>query len=167
MATAKVFCRFRPRAATDGLWAVPFDLDRLEVTGPALPVLEGLQVTGSGRGQFALGGDGSLVYVAGAGAAGAPRTLVCVDRQGREEPLLAAPQLYATPDVSPDGGRGAVIAASENWSIWIYNVARDTLTRLDSRVRVSRVRSQIQMSLSWSRAPRATLVPSGEMRGNV
>ena len=113
---------------TDGLWAVPFDLDRLEVTGPALPVLQGLQVTGSGRGQFALGGDGSLVYVPGAGVAvGAQRSLVWVDREGGEEPLATPVLPYRTPSISPDGTRVAFdVQDPDGADIWIHDLRRGT-----------------------------------------
>ena len=53
----------------DSLWAVPFDSDRLEVTGTPTPVLEGVQVDDRpgtiGLANFALAGDGTLVYGAG------------------------------------------------------------------------------------------------------
>lgn len=48
----------------DSIWAVPFDRERLEVTGEAVPILEGAQVnSGSGLSDFALSRNGSLVYV--------------------------------------------------------------------------------------------------------
>ena len=47
----------------EGLWAAPFDLDTLEVTGAELPVLEGVLVSGVGKGEFALAGNGTLAYV--------------------------------------------------------------------------------------------------------
>ncbi len=50
----------------DTLWAVPFDIDRLEVTGDPLPILEGVQALVDGALNFSLGADGSLVYISGA-----------------------------------------------------------------------------------------------------
>ena len=46
--------------------AVPFDPQRLEVTGAAVPVVEGvLQSTFSGAAQYSISSTGSLVYVSG------------------------------------------------------------------------------------------------------
>ncbi len=49
-------------ARADSLWAVPFDADRLEMTGAPTPVLEEVRVSGNiGLANFALASDGSLV----------------------------------------------------------------------------------------------------------
>jgi hypothetical protein len=56
------------------LFAVPFDLDRLEVTGQPIPALEGMKAdAGAGDAQFAVSTTGTLVYVPGQStSAGAP-----------------------------------------------------------------------------------------------
>ncbi len=113
------------------LWAVPFDVDMLEVTGPITPVLEGVQINSGGLALFTLAGDGSLAYVPGGVRAGIMRTLVWVDRQGREEPVAAEPRPYDSPRISPDGRHVAVqISDPENFDVLIYDLARDTPTRL-------------------------------------
>ena len=89
------------------LQVVPFDLDRLEVTGAPVPVLEGVMTNELGAVEFSLSADGSLAYVAG-DFQGAVRTLVWVDRQGREEPVAAPPRAYTYPRLSPDGTRVAL-----------------------------------------------------------
>ena len=53
---------------TDGLWAVPFDAQRLEITGPEQLVLEGLRLSRTGFGEFAVAENGSLAYAPGAPA---------------------------------------------------------------------------------------------------
>ena len=45
------------------LWAVQFDEDRLAIVGNAVPVVEGIRVEGGGAVQYAIAGDGWLVYV--------------------------------------------------------------------------------------------------------
>ena len=91
-----------------GLMAVPFDSQRLAVTGAAVPVLEGvLQSASNGFAQFSLSATGSLVYVPGRVQA-AQRRLVWVSRNGEEKPLAAPARAYASPRVSPDGQRIAV-----------------------------------------------------------
>ena len=114
-------------ARAEGLLAVPFDLQRLEVTGPRVSVLEGVSMSPlSGAVQFSLSGDGSLAYAAG-GATVAERTLLWVDRKRAVQPLAAPPRPYMSPRVSPDGRWLAVGIIP---GTWVYDLARDTLTRL-------------------------------------
>ena len=73
-------------AAAGTLRAVPFDLARLETRGTPVPGRPDVVTTTSGGVDAVVAGDGTLVYVSGSVAA-APRTLVWVDRQGRETPI--------------------------------------------------------------------------------
>jgi Tol biopolymer transport system component len=83
-------------------------------------------------GEFAVAADGTLVYLdAPAGRAVGARTLVWVDRQGREEPLLAPPRAYAYPQLSPDGTRIAFDIRDQEQDLWIWDLQRGGgLTRL-------------------------------------
>ncbi len=65
----------------DSLWAAPFDLAQLAVTGPAVPLLGDIEVsTTTGATQFALARDGSLSYApAQRGPSGGRRLLVWVE----------------------------------------------------------------------------------------
>ena len=49
-------------ARANTLWAVPFDLEQLEIRGEPTPLVEGIHVSSPGFGQFAVGEDGTLVY---------------------------------------------------------------------------------------------------------
>ncbi len=118
------------------LLAVPFELERLEVTGGPVPIAEGvMRTTGTGANagaaNFGVSHDGTFIYVPGTAGGATPRTLVWVDRQGHEEPLGAEPQPYAVPRISPDGTR--VVAHVENpvnTHIVVYELSRKTLQRL-------------------------------------
>ena len=95
------------------LWAVPFDVDKLEVTGGPVPMAEGLRSISSstpsnGGLQFGVSDSGAMVYLAGGDLGNG--TLVWVDREGGEEPLAAEPRSYSHPRISPDGRRLAVDA---------------------------------------------------------
>jgi Tol biopolymer transport system component len=69
--------------------------------------------------------DGTLAYVVGRGTA-TLRTIVRVDRQGREDPLLGLPpNSYGTISVSPDGTRLAFDGGRQS-DIWTYAFARGT-----------------------------------------
>jgi hypothetical protein len=107
------------------LMAVPFDPRRLTITGAAVPVVEGvLQSTFTGAAQYGISAVGSLVYIPGVQVS---RRLVWVGRNGAEQPLTAAAHAYDSPRISP-GGRQ--IAVSMDGQIWLYDLSRDTLTRL-------------------------------------
>ncbi|MDA2924229.1 protein kinase [Acidobacteria bacterium AH-259-L09] len=119
------------RAGT--LLAVPVDLGRLEVTGSPVPIGEGIRQADAnvtGAAQFSFSRFGSLVYVPGIGGE-IERTLVWVDREGQVERLAAEPRFYSRPRLSPDGQRLAMtVFDSANSDVWIYELARETPTRL-------------------------------------
>lgn len=72
---------------------------------------------------------GTLVYVP-AGAR-SPRSLVWVDRNdGRERPIRAPLRAYAELRLSPDGTRVALAIRDQQNDIWIWHLARATLTPL-------------------------------------
>jgi len=101
------------------LVAAPFDVNRLEITGPAVPVVNGVAL-----GDFSVSRTGSLAYIAPGGDA--PRRLVWVNRNGAKTPLAAPAREYDFPQISPDGQRVAVEIDSQ---LWLYDLSRDTLTR--------------------------------------
>jgi Tol biopolymer transport system component len=111
------------------LRAVRFDLDRLEARGNPVAVVEGIITKAGGAASFAVSANGTLTYVAGA-AATARRTVVWVDRQGREEETNVPPRAYAYARLSPDGGRVALDIRDDQNDIWTWDLTRKTLTRL-------------------------------------
>ena len=89
------------------LFAAPFDLDRLEVTGPSVPVIENVTATASrGEAQFAFSSSGTLVYLASRSDSGLP--LLWFDRQGRTETLRSTPARFRAHRIAPDGQRIAL-----------------------------------------------------------
>ena len=118
-------------AARGGLFAVPFDPKRLETTGAAVPVLEGVNLdAGTGAGHYSLSRTGSVAYVPG-DPQGASNPLAWVTRQGVTQPLPAPPRPYQALHLSPNGKRLAVtIRGTGNSDVWVYEISRNTLTRL-------------------------------------
>jgi serine/threonine protein kinase len=120
-------------AVENDLFAIPFDLNKLEVVGGPIPMVEGV-LRASGAPQYAVSDSGTLVYIPGTAAATdikAGRALVWVDKNGKEDPLAAALNAYAYPKISPDGTKVAVtIAGQPNANIWIWDLVRKTMTRL-------------------------------------
>jgi serine/threonine-protein kinase len=129
----------QPRFASSGhliyaqggsLMAVPFDSQRLEVTGAAVPVVEAvLQSSTSGGAQYSISTTGALVYVPGA-AQTDQRNLVWVNRNGAEQPVAAPARAYLFPRVSPDGSQVSAAITGQDTQVWLYDFARETLTRV-------------------------------------
>lgn len=112
------------------LLAVPFDLDRLEVKGAPVRVLDGVAMSPiSGAAEYSLSRDGWLIYAPG-GMWGTNRVIVSVDRDGRSEPLIDTPRAFMDSEVSPDGRRIAVSVSGANDSVWVGDLSRGTLTRV-------------------------------------
>ena len=124
------------------LWAVPFDLDRLEVSGPAVAMLESVAQSLSsyhsydinGAGQFAVSSNGMLAWLPATEVALPARELVTVDRTGkavllpmarRVDPALELQDVHISPD-----GRHLFVGTEDprEMNVWIYNLA-------DGRVR--------------------------------
>jgi Tol biopolymer transport system component len=110
------------------LMAAPFDSQRLAITGAAVPVIEGVLAAGE-IAQYSFSSTGTLAYVPGSIQA-ARANLVWVDRKGAQQPVAAPPHNYVLPRVSPDGKRVAAGIEETDSQIWVYDIGRDTLTRL-------------------------------------
>ena len=118
-------------AVSNSLRAVTFNLHTLAVSGSAVPVVEQLMMFGTGAAEFAVSRQGSLVMMNGTPDSYAePRTLVWLDRQGREEPVQAPTRTYTVPRISPDGLRAALDIRDRDNDIWIWDFRRQTLTPL-------------------------------------
>ncbi len=111
------------------LMAQPFDADRLQLVGEAVPVAEGVQtIQITGRAAFTVSENGVLAYRGGGGTV--PLTLTWVSRNGTEQHLAAPAHNYVIPRLSPDGQRLAVGIEEADAQVWIYDLSRDALTRL-------------------------------------
>jgi dipeptidyl aminopeptidase/acylaminoacyl peptidase len=116
-------------ARRDELFAVPFDLDRLQVSGQAVRLADAVRNDGEGS-NYAVSDVGELVYLPGS-AQRYERRLVWVARDGRVEPLAAPPREYnGNAVISPDGRLAAVDVETGTYGIWLYDFSRATLTPL-------------------------------------
>ena len=113
------------------LFAVGFDLDRLEVRGTPMPLLEDVAGNaGSGGGQYDAARNGTLVYLRGK-SSNENWTVAWMDSTGKMQPLLAAPRLYYGPRFSSDGKRLALaVGRLASGDIQVYDLQRDTMSRL-------------------------------------
>jgi hypothetical protein len=114
------------------LWVVPFDRRRLTLTGPSTPVVEGILISDHWIPTIAAGVSGSLAYAKGKPQSQySPRSLVWVDRAGRERPIDAPTRAWWWPEVSPDGKQlGLHIMDPANMDAWIYDLDHGPLRRL-------------------------------------
>ena len=117
------------------LFAVPFDVRRLEPTGDAFPILEGVRRGTSpevnpGVAQFSVAGNGTLIYVPGPVSRSAERTLARLDPKSGLELLKLAGGHYEAPRVSPDGKRLAFgTEDGKEASVWIYDLSGTSAMR--------------------------------------
>jgi len=124
-------------SSEDGtLSAVPFDQDRLELTGSAHTFLEGVQILNESDSYFALSETGVLLYLPGDVGTFTETQLVWVTRSGIEEPVAVNWRFDSPTDnygwrLSPDGTRVAVTEQSEgNVDIRIKELPDGPIERL-------------------------------------
>jgi len=123
------------------LMAAPFNLDRLETTGPAVTVKAGLMQAfnssmpwlNSGAGQYSVSESGALVSVSGGIFPDPVADLYWVDRDGRTEKWteFGARSVMAI-RLSPDGRQVAYSTHGLNSSMGLYDIQRKTVRRLTS-----------------------------------
>jgi serine/threonine-protein kinase len=121
------------------LYAVPFDIETLEATGSAVPVIEGVAMSVAGVAHFDVSDRGDLIYIPGnASVAGADYTLVTADRSGTVRPVGDLSGPYGHVRASHDGRTVAVDSVDDAESaIYVYDLdgssAPRRLTRTGSR----------------------------------
>jgi Tol biopolymer transport system component len=105
--------------------AARFDLDRLEVPGSPVPVLQGV----GNPGAITLAGNGTFAYIAGGG--GGARRLVILDRRGSAMLVPGPPRVYGFPRFDPGGDRLAVEIHDESGGhLWLTDLASGTVSRI-------------------------------------
>jgi Tol biopolymer transport system component len=108
------------------LFAVPFDLERVEVKGTPVPVLENVDASAFyASGQFESSRNGIFIYARGrSDAAGWP--IAWLDSSSTTKPLLLSAPNY-TPLFSPDGKR---LMTRLQGDYQVYDLEHDRTTRL-------------------------------------
>ncbi|HYG09639.1 MAG TPA: hypothetical protein VD835_06675, partial [Pyrinomonadaceae bacterium] len=114
------------------LVARPFDADRLELTGEAVPVVRQIGFTmGNARAHFSVSETGTLLYRSNTAAA--DTQLVWFARAGKQLDTVGAAGHYSDIRLSPDGKRVAFqrLDTEKGASdIWLIELARGTTSRL-------------------------------------
>jgi serine/threonine protein kinase len=110
------------------LMAAPFDIGKLEFTGPSIAILDDIMAGPGKAATAAFSENGTLIYVQGLGQA-TERMLFWVDRQGKSQPVIKESRRFYGPRISPDGKKLAVWMEGQ---VWIYDLTRGTMSRLTS-----------------------------------
>jgi serine/threonine-protein kinase len=113
--------------------AAPFDLDKLEINGEAVPVLENVFTGGTGVAQLAVSSGGRLVYVRARGTEQGLTIVARLSRNGAVTPIDTAWYGgFNSVALSPEGRRVAVGAGltSGGLGIWIKQLDKGPFTRL-------------------------------------
>jgi serine/threonine-protein kinase len=114
------------------LFAAPFDLTQLTVSGAGVPVIENIRSNAvSGVADVAVSRDGLLAYLSRDGFANTESPIDIVDRKGTSRRLGGLPVNWVSVAFSPNGQRLALeIASRQQSSIWTYDLSRDALERV-------------------------------------
>jgi serine/threonine protein kinase len=111
------------------LMAAPFDPETIALTGPVVPIVDGVRTEVVRRAaQYSFSQTGTLVYAAGA-AADLARLMV-VDFEGNAEPLPFDPDYFGAFQLSPDGKKLAILTNGASEELWIYDLERNRKTRV-------------------------------------
>jgi Tol biopolymer transport system component len=101
------------------LYAAAFDVNRLETTGTAVPILDGISYDSTfGLAQLDFSQTGTLVYRKNGGA-----LVQWLDAMGRTEPIISNPGYFVWPRLSPSGSRLAITAIDGGVAtVWIHDL---------------------------------------------
>jgi serine/threonine-protein kinase len=117
---------------SDGtLMAVPFDQDRMEVTGDPAALGEGVGIrTGGGAADLAISATGTLWYAAGGISHSGTSEAVWVTREGQATPIPGVIGLLSDPALSLDGKRLAIGARELLSNILVKELDQGPLSKL-------------------------------------
>ena len=116
------------------LFAVPFDVRRLAISGRPVPILEGVSRSAgaaTGAAHLSVSENGTLVFLPGPVALGGrERQLAIFDRKGGGIPLMIPTANVQHPRVSPDGKRIVFFTDDEKEAVvWTYELSGATAMR--------------------------------------
>jgi serine/threonine-protein kinase len=113
------------------LFAVPFDVDRLELTGAPVALIEGVAAnTVTGGAHYAVANTGTLAYIPGTGT-GDSATLSLFDTSGTVTNLVPTPLEWLNPRFSPTGDRIALVITNGDASdVHVYDITRRRLDKI-------------------------------------
>ena len=121
-------------AVGETIRAVPFDLQRLELRGLPVSVVDDVAMNlTDGAAAFDVSETGTLAYLP-VDSYVSETDVVFVDRNGKESPALPRRDRYNNPRLSPDGARLSVDIRSANsmGDVWVFEIGRSGGTRISA-----------------------------------
>jgi Tol biopolymer transport system component len=115
--------------AAGTMHAVPFDIARMTLAGPAVPVVRDVITKVNGTADFVVSRNGAAAYMT-RDIRSPGYTLVWFDRQGRSEATGAPPHIYLSARMSPDGARVALADGNPESGILMWDFMERVLTQL-------------------------------------
>ena len=115
------------------LFSVPFDERRLAITGPAVPIENGVKYGPAFPAKMGISRTGTMAFLGGSGTLG--NELVIIPRAGKEVTVPSPTGTeFGNPRFSPDGRRLAVTASGFAQgtvnNLWTYDIGGSNLVRL-------------------------------------
>jgi serine/threonine-protein kinase len=116
---------------TGELWAVPFSLQDLETTGPAVPIRSDIvqalipTARNTTAGQYSISDSGHLIFAPGGVPPPWVNSLAWVDSQGNDVPACTQLDQHYIPRLSPDGTKIAYQTLYSREHIWIWDIQRE------------------------------------------
>jgi len=110
----------------------PFDPEKVQITGGAVPVADQLDVFPSfSQGQFSVSWNGTLAYTSGTPGGVEWTQLSWVDRSGRITGTVGIPATAFGVRLSPDGATVAVeqLDNAGTEDVWLHDLSRNTVSR--------------------------------------
>jgi serine/threonine-protein kinase len=129
------------------LFASTLDVRTLTLGEERVPLVQGvLESSGllGGAAFYAVSSNGTLVFLPGTNQAetgGPQKSLVWVDREGKEQPVPVRPDNYTMARISPDGTRIALVIGSQLPAtdplpdIYVFDLTTENLTQLTFNTR--------------------------------
>jgi len=108
----------------EALWAVPFDLDSLDVVGEPTRLIDELRIYNGGMALYSVSDTGTLAYRTG--IASSQTQLFWIGRDGKREPISEV-GVYDNPELSPDGSQ--LIAREGDRDLVLFDLNRGTSSR--------------------------------------
>jgi len=160
---------YDPRYLSDGhllfaragsLMVVPFDLERLEVSGEATPVVQDVAMESLfGSAHVSVSDNGTVAYVSGTDQA--KGRLAWIDRDGATGVLDVPEHVYGMFDVAPDDRRIAATVADVTDYVWLWDEATTSgrvLTTPGGRPKWDRTGTRIAFIIGQPERPDSELV---------
>ncbi len=112
------------------LYAVPFDMKKLQITGTPLPMVAGGMLNPvSGTANFDVSENGVLIYTPLGPLSGLNNTIAWMDTAGQITPITNEVRPYDDVRLSPDNQKVAITIRAANDDIWVYDMSNASFTR--------------------------------------